>query len=57
MIELRKSHLRVITGALINVGSGLLLSIFTIRDPGVLTAVMIFAILSFRLASDLEEVR
>lgn len=56
MYELRKSHLAVLSSALINIGSGLFLALFTIKDPSVLTGLLIFAILCFRIAVDIEEV-
>lgn len=55
-VELRKSHLRVISAALTNIGSGLFLSPpFTFRNPIVLIAGLIFGILCLIFASIVED--
>lgn len=55
-VELRESHLKVISTVLTNIGSGLVLLPFTVRDPVVLTMSLIIAILAFRLAVKVEDI-
>lgn len=53
---LRKSHLRVISATLTNIGSGLFLSPpFTFRSPVVLISGLIFGMLCLIFASMVED--
>lgn len=55
-IELRKSHLRVLSATLTNIGSGLFLSPpFTFRNPTVLLVTLIFGMLCLIFAGIVED--
>lgn len=56
-IELRKSHLRVISTTLTNIGSGLLLAPpLTVKNIAILILSLMLAILLLLLAAGIEEV-
>ena len=55
-VALAPSQLHVISSALINIGSGLLLAVFTVNNPLILTESAILAILCFRLAFKIEAI-
>lgn len=55
MIEIRRSHLIVVLGALINLGSSLLLAFFAITDSLMKTAAVLFGLILLRIAVYIED--
>lgn len=56
MLELHKSHLRVISATLTNIGSGLLVTpTFTVRNTAILLLSLMLAIILLLLATGIEE--
>lgn len=55
MIEIRRSHPIVVLGAVINLGSGLLLSFFAITNSYMKTVVVIFGIILLRIAVYIQD--
>lgn len=55
MIEIRKSQLIIATGVLINLGSGLILSIFAVKEAYLKIIILLFGIILLRGAIFLED--
>lgn len=55
MIEIRKSQLIIAIGVLINLGSGLILSIFAVTDAYLKATALLFGIILLRGAVFLED--
>ena len=55
MIEIRKSHLIIASGTLLNLGSSLILSVFAIADIYIKSFALFFGIILLRIAIYTED--